>query len=427
MDALLEQHEELRKLKESGKNIECVDNIISLLTRARDTIAADPTAIAESLNGLQDPVQKNFSTLRKHIKATSRLHEVYSKELDRFFERREVPALTKRDELFSTKKDLLNKAITMHFLREGQFEVADTFVKEQEQEAREQDDSPDVNGFNDDIELTDVPDFNQAAGGGRQQVSSDNMKEDFIRMYEILDEFKKHNLAPAIEWADHHKKTLDKKGSNLAFELCRLQYLFLFQGNQDNDAMVYDEIAIMRRSVAAIQFAREHFHNYVALHGQEIKELVGAIPFSTNLADSPYASRLHNQSLWDATIQSFTREYCSVLGLSAESPLYIAATAGVISMSTFQKTQAVMSNTVLGGEPDKIMSDVPLPKSFRFHPVFVCPVMKGATTPQNPPALLPCGHVLSQQATELLGRGGNFKCPYCPKECSPNLIRKIII
>lgn len=40
MDALLEQHEELRKLKESGKNIEHVDNIINLLTQARDAIAA---------------------------------------------------------------------------------------------------------------------------------------------------------------------------------------------------------------------------------------------------------------------------------------------------------------------------------------------------------------------------------------------------
>lgn len=285
-----------------------------------------------------------------------------------FFEKREVPSLSNQNDFFNTKKDLLNKAITMHFLREGQFEVADIFVKEQEQEAMENNimvDGSSVKAntntdtsmaMDEDIELTDAPDYNQIViNGNRQQVSSDEMKEDFVRMYKILDEFKKHNLAPAIHWADQHKKTLDKKGSNLAFELCRLQYLFLFQGNTDDDEMMYDELSVMRRSVAAIQFAREHFHHYSNLHGQEIKELVGAIPFSTNLAESPYASRFYNQSLWDEAIQSFTREYCSILGLSAESPLYIAATAGIISMSTFQKAQQVMSKAVIGAEPDRIM------------------------------------------------------------------------
>lgn len=44
---------------------------------------SDPTSALENLNALQDPVQKNFSSLRKHIKATSRLHDQYSKELDK--------------------------------------------------------------------------------------------------------------------------------------------------------------------------------------------------------------------------------------------------------------------------------------------------------------------------------------------------------
>ncbi|KAI5289399.1 hypothetical protein KEM54_003925 [Ascosphaera aggregata] len=467
MDALLEHHEELRKLKESGKNIECVDSIIELLTQARDSIAADPSTATESLRRIQDPVSKTFGSLRRHIKTTSRLHEQYSKQLDKLFKHTDVSSLQNKDESFTRHRDLLNKAITMHFLREGRFDVADTFVKEQEQEAKEQQECQQqqqqqqhltipgssaefpMSIDDDDIELTDAPcnEYSSTTEGtcGSHTVSSDEVREDFIRMYKILEEFRKHNLAPAIQWTDQHKKVLEKKGSNLAFELCRLQFLYLFQGSSkkaketalqsDNNCDCDcdgeedgDDVSVMQRSIAAIRFARENFHHYAALHSQEIKELVGAIPFSMNIADSPYASKFNNQLLWDETTQSFTREYCSVLGLSAESPLYIAATAGILSLSTFQKAQVVTAKTSsLDSRPNRIMSDVPLPKMYRFHPIFICPVMKDATTIDNPPALLPCGHVLSLQATEMLGKGGMFKCPYCPKECNPNLIRKLII
>ncbi|KAI5292316.1 hypothetical protein KEM52_006450 [Ascosphaera acerosa] len=477
MDELLERHEELRKAKDSNQNIACVDQIISLLTQARNQIAADPQRASETVQDVQEPVSKALSSLRKQIKTTTRLHDQYSKELDKFFTGKDVPNIHSRDELFSQKKDLLNKAIAMHCLREGQFEVADTFVREQQevaerrlvekrqhQQQQQQHDgageasvpSPTTGAADGDIELTDAPvpdpappseelvdqpcqpdgsSENTPTAPKQSAVPSDDMREDFVRMYNILEEIRKHNLIPAIRWADRHKKVLEKKGSDLAFQLCKLQYLWLFQGRDavagrqgaGSGSPADDGRSKMQWSIAAIQFARQNFSHYFKLHEQEIKQLVGALPFATNLTTSPYAQQFNHTSLWDEATQSFTREYCSVLGIAAESPLYIAATAGILSLSTFQKTQAVMSKTAIDRGADKLISDVPLPRQFRFHPVFICPVMKDATTPENPPALLPCGHVLSLQATELLGKGGNFKCPYCPKDCNPNLIKKLII
>jgi E3 ubiquitin-protein transferase RMND5 len=63
------------------------------------------------------------------------------------------------------------------------------------------------------------------------------MQEQFLSMYHILGELKDHrNLEPAIEWARDHARDLEVRGSNLEFELCRLQYVNLFLG-QDVDNM----------------------------------------------------------------------------------------------------------------------------------------------------------------------------------------------
>lgn len=37
-----------------------------------------------------------------------------------------------------------------------------------------------------------------------------------------------------------------------------------------------------------------------------------------------------------------------------------------------------------------------LGKDFQFHSIFVCPVTKEINTPDNPPMLLNCGHVISE-------------------------------
>jgi len=58
---------------------------------------------------------------------------------------------------------------------------------------------------------------------------------------------------------------------------------------------------------------------------------------------------------------------------------------------------------------------------FVRHSVFTCPISKEAGTPDNPPMLLLCGHVLGLASITKLARGSRsarFKCPYCPVESS---------
>jgi hypothetical protein len=70
-----------------------------------------------------------------------------------------------------------------------------------------------------------------------------------------------------------------------------------------------------------------------------------------------------------------------------------------------------------GGEGDvEIPVELPLPSAMQYHSSFACPVTRQACGPDNPPMLLPCGHLLSRRSLERLAalRPPRFKCPTCP-------------
>lgn len=169
------------------------------------------------------------------------------------------------------------------------------------------------------------------------EVPSDQIRKQFNIMYYILHELKeKRNLLPAIDWSRENREALEARGSNLEFELCRLQFVWLY----------YGESTEMTNSIgdwkAALEYARREFQSFLPRYLREVQQLMGAMAFCPNLQTSPYSGIFHNPSAWEDVAQSFTREFCSLLGLSADSPLYIAATAGAIALPTLLKLQTIM-------------------------------------------------------------------------------------
>ncbi|KUI62991.1 hypothetical protein VP1G_10110 [Cytospora mali] len=450
-----------------------VDKIIDILTQARGQIAdsPDPHTTSITLTKLQNPVSEKFDAINEDLRRVDKVRKNYGKVLDKNFPLKSLPT---DDDAMAKHPELINRAIAMHLLREGQFNVASIFIQEtqeahqlQEQEPPQEGsggpstrsrahrsepklqppqptyDDTDMDAGNSDEEDDDDDDNNTIPnqdsqgpgeagyGGGDDEpmtevrtLQSHELQEKFATMYQILSELKNRNLLPAITWAHRNSAELDIRGSDLEFELCKRQYIHLVQRSGSGD----DALALGE----AMQYARDNFPRFSERHAKEIAQLASALVYQSNLPDSPYAhifAEGPGGDSFDDIASSFTREFCSLLGLSAESPLYVAATAGAISLPRLMKyveqmTQARASWTTA----DELAFDTPLPSSMVYHSIFVCPVSKEQTTDKNPPMMLPCGHVLAKESLKNLVKSHQrYKCPYCPVEGQLRDARQIIL
>ena len=68
-----------------------------------------------------------------------------------------------------------------------------------------------------------------------------------------------------------------------------------------------------------------------------------SILFLNRLSTSPYADFL-DKTLWVDIQYGFTRDFCQILGLSSESPLYTSATVGTCALPTIAKMSLIMKD-----------------------------------------------------------------------------------
>lgn len=344
---------------------------------------------------------------------------------------------------------LINRAIAMHLLREGHFDVSRVFMDEARDiaaiggsatDAANNDQDNDNDGRDDASMTNGEVEFD--GHGNFTQIESIYLQEKFQRMYSILQDIKAHNLAPAIEWARENSEDLEERGSNLEFELCKLQFIWLAKSGMHDPPGEYDdsdedededeeEDADERDGanlVDAFEYARTHFHRFSERHLAQIQRLSAALVFASNINESPYAVAFATSTAFEDLATSFTREFCSLLGLSAESPLYVAATAGTIALPRLIKfIGATRSKRTEWTTANEMAFETPLPESMTYHSIFVCPVSKEQTTTANPPMILPCGHTLAHDSLRNITKGSKFKCPYCPIEGQIRDARQIIL
>ena len=325
---------------------------------------------------------------------------------------------------------MINEAVNIHFLREGDFEVAASFDSEVQSRLH----SDHASSQKRQSSYMVLGDY-----AGDTACTVKDFKHHFQQMYHILGEMRRKNLLPAIAWARDNSTVLEARGSDLEFELGRQQFLWLFTKNIANGSLINDPDPHRE----ALQYARQEFDRFQGKYLREIQQLMGALVFAENLQSSPYQHLLRDDNCEDDLSYPFIREFCSLLGLSADSPLYIASTAGAIALPTLLKLQTIMKEkrtewTTQHELPvsnvfqmcrhiNAVQVEIPLPPCFQFHSIFVCPVSKEQATDENPPMMMPCGHVVAQESLQRLGKNSRFKCPYCPGESSITEAIRVIL
>ncbi|KAF2017525.1 hypothetical protein BU24DRAFT_367445 [Aaosphaeria arxii CBS 175.79] len=417
MDDLKEQVELLESNANLANTIDDVQRAIDMLVAARAKISRDPQLAPMTLAKLQSPFKDVMKKAHENLGPANKALNKYGKALDKKFKDKPLP--TAENDALSSHPSLINRAIAMHLLREGQFNVAATFIEE----ARQHPPHPEPTAGTPNPYLSESWEKDIANG----TFNSTKLQEQFAEMYNILHELRTNrNLSPAIEWARTRTEVLEARGSNLEFELCRLQFICLFVG-QDMEGFPTSDNPT-DGPLRAWAYARSEFGPFQKRYAREVQSMMGAMAFAPNIADSPYRRHFYNDSAWEEVASSFTKEFCSLLGLSSDSPLYIATTAGAIALPTLLKLQNIMKEKrTEWTTQNELPVEIPLPPSYHFHSIFVCPVSKEQSTDENPPMMMPCGHVIAQESLEKISKGTRFKCPYCPNESHSRDAKKVYL
>ncbi|ELU09727.1 hypothetical protein CAPTEDRAFT_159757, partial [Capitella teleta] len=272
----------------------------------------------------------------------------------------------------------INQVICEHFLRQGMLDIAESLVEESG------------------LEIHD------------QQI------EPFLELHRILEALKQHNLSPALHWAQAHRNELTHHRSSLEFKLLRLNFIDLVSQG-------------VAKQQEALHFAR-NFAPFASSHTKELQVLMGTLLYLRQGLDSSPYRHLLDPIHWVDICDVFTREACTLLGLSMESALSVIVKAGCAALPPLLTIKQVMLQRQCSGvwsAKDELPVEIDIGVDCRFHSIFACPILKQQSNDSNPPVRLICGHVISRDALQKLANGNKVKCPYCPVEQAPSDARQI--
>ncbi|CCI44942.1 unnamed protein product [Albugo candida] len=234
---------------------------------------------------------------------------------------------------------------------------------------------------------------------------SKSYRQCFVELHKNLKSLAQRDLDPAIAWSRSRRKELQRINSDVEFELIQLKYLDLLEKCTD----VMD----------AIKFANAELSMYHITHRREIGRLMSCALYKKKLHESPY-KLFFQPERWSEVGESMVLACCNIERVPYRPYLQTCLAAGTHALPAMKKLASVSETTFTGWIADKQFPvEFPLRDEHRFHSVFSCPVSKEESTPENPPVLLKCGHVICKSCVKRISfnvPSGKFKCPTCPMD-----------
>lgn len=363
----------------TSRSQELIDQVGRELEQALTKIQAvpDPTIPIDQNSIIMELRNKlNAINPQSQLETTQKELNISLSKYPRLLEKSFIPDISKAYRNVDFDFHTVNQIILNHFYRQGLFDIGDCFINES------------------------------------NEPEPTTLKTQFLEMYQILDAMKSRNLDPALHWVSANREKLKQNDLNLEMKLHRLQFVEILQkGNR----------------AEALNYARTYLAPFASIHMDEIQKLMACLLWAGRLESSPYAE-LMAPSHWEKIAVELAWQFCNLLGQSYESPLSVAIAAGVEGLPTLLK----LANVMAGKRQEWLMmKQLPVPvdlgREFQFHSVFVCPVSRDQGSEENPPMLMPCGHVLCKQSIMKLSKSSTrtFKCPYCPHEATVAVCRQL--
>ncbi|PPR03535.1 hypothetical protein CVT24_007021 [Panaeolus cyanescens] len=364
MDASLKELTKLEKVTApDSKGSSITVTLDSLLQTLRETkerfIRGDCTE-----QQLVDLV-RTIETKKKEIE--ERQKEVYTilARLGKALDKKFPTSLPSYSDLFSSPASVeaLERTIALHLLRTGQFEVAETFLKES------------------------------------SVIIQDDLRSQFVNLHHILKALRNQDITPALQWAQDNREFLKSRSSSLEFYLHRSQYMRLLLRSHPPDTR------------PAIEYANVNFRPFYEEHKTEFGRLMACIMYLP-------LSKLQNSSFKDLASPTlhfdleplFAKEYCARLGMSRQLPLRVVGDiGGGGALARIEKGRKVMGDRKMEWDQmTELPIEIPLPPENRYHSIFACLVSKEQSTESNPPMMMICGHVISKDSLQKLNKAGGY-------------------
>lgn len=358
-----------------SKSQEVIDHVLCEVTDALSKIKSSSQTIPINKNSLLLDLKNKIASISHRNMLEGILKELNTEVIKyiKYLEKNLNPDISKSYRNIEFDSKTVNQIVICHFYREGLFEIGDKLAEE----------------------AGEIGDF----------------RSQYWEMHRILDSMKVKNLDPALKWVVSNRMKLN--GSGLELKLHRLQFMEILQKKGSK--------------VEALNYARTYLSPFASIHMDEVQKLMGSLLWQDKLGCSPY-SELMDPQLWDRLADELTAQFCCLMGQSFKSPLNIVVAAGFEGLSTLLKLANVMAAKKQEWQEIKQLPvPVDLGKDFQFHSIFVCPVSRDQATEENPPMILPCGHVLCKQSIVKLSKSStrSFKCPYCPVDAFTTQCRQL--
>ncbi|CEG46967.1 rmd5 family protein [Plasmopara halstedii] len=226
----------------------------------------------------------------------------------------------------------------------------------------------------------------------------------FVELHQILKALRIHDMQPALDWARKHRKDLEQLNIDVEFELIRLKYVDILESSAD----MMDAVNLANKELP-------YFHH---THTEEVGVLMSCVLFKGKLEESPYKT-LFKTNRWEKIQDTVMHAWCCLRRVPFRSYLGICLSTGVSALPAMQKLVSLTDSKLIDWDRmEELPVEIPIPQEFRFHNVFSCPVSKEESTPNNPPILLKCGHVICHSCVKRFSYNmtRRFKCPTCPIE-----------